>query len=756
MSEIGDGEMINKEDLHVFDESKRASIANSVNGAIQQIEDKIAQCKTRYPIAKDTDFDDVRKKLAIVRSRLTKKSIQIAFIADPQTGKSTLVNRLFVPTPPQDQGFDYYNRLDLPEVLATSGRNADATTSCIVSYTTGGESKFVIEPFSKNQKSQKFDSLLKICRDKYKSSEDDLDYIQKIESTKEGELAKWMKIKHFLLYGKPILGINQAKELAKNRKINDKQDDVPFCSDEHFVLAYAESKSERKFEDRPAYMNLSVSQNSLSQLIYKINIEGLSNSGLRDYYKIDGNNVSVSQRVTLVDVPGFNADPCDQFLFDEYLEQEYPEADGYIFLMKSTQPGGITFDNLCEKIRARAIEFGLNKTNRIVLGISRMDQVQKHSLPKEKTQHLLETYKKRADGWGLDSGRVFLIDLKNTGTDSSKWTEISINSWMDLRGKLENGAFEFFENAINDLYEPGNGGVNALRKYINGEWLEKIADENYKECLFDIEVARAKCDKTIAAIELKSSLNVHQKEQIIFALGRINVTKNELRADCSYFQNLVQAKRNEIYKLMAIHRRGAPPLGIPVNELSGFIKSVVKSLFQKSLMGILVPASITPDQFGDCPVEGAWRHVSEKLDAEGILEVPFHQSNGQIGNTGLSSLWSGRYQGLSEADKQAIATANDDPVPLVADIWGAKAPSLKEIIRNNRFLNRFMKSADENIDVIANKIAVDGLDSNPVRQNLFSLIFSAIDDVFSEASYILQQFVLQELDSMSSDLKAIG
>ena len=144
--------MINKEDLHVFDESKRASIANSVNGAIQQIEDKIAQCKTRYPIAKDTDFDDVRKKLAIVRSRLTKKSIQIAFIADPQTGKSTLVNRLFVPTPPQDQGFDYYNRLDLPEVLATSGRNADATTSCIVSYTTGGESKFVIEPFSKNQK----------------------------------------------------------------------------------------------------------------------------------------------------------------------------------------------------------------------------------------------------------------------------------------------------------------------------------------------------------------------------------------------------------------------------------------------------------------------------------------------------------------------------------------------------------------------------------------------------------------------------
>ena len=755
--------MINKEDLHVFDESKRASIANSVNGAIQQIEDKIAECKAKYPITNDTDFDDVRKKLAIVRSRLTKKSIQIAFIADPQTGKSTLVNRLFVPNPPQDQGFGYYNRLDLPEVLATSGRNADATTSCIVSYTTGGESKFVIEPFSKNQKNEKYDSLLKICRKNDNSSEDASYYIKKIESTDEGKLPKWMKIKQTLLYGEPRNNIEQAKLLQRQRfkgpippSVNPENDDNPRCDDRHFEVSYSDTPTHLSFADRPRFMNLSVSHNSLSQLIYKIRVEGLASSELRDFYKVADNNVSVSQRVTLVDVPGFNADPCDQFLFDEYLEQEYPEADGYIFLMKSTQPGGITFDNLCEKIRGRANEFGLNKTNRVVLGISRIDAVEEHYMPKDRSQHLLESYKKRADGWGLQTNQVFLFALANTGINSNNWSKIPIDSWMNLRGKLDNGAFEFFEKAINDLYEPGNGGVNALRKYINGEWLEKIADENYKECIFDIEVARAKCDKTIAAIELRSSLNVHQREQIIFALGRINVTKNELRADCSYFQNLVQAKRNEIYKLMAIHRRGAPPLGIPVNELSGFIKSVVKSLFQKSLMGILVPASITPDQFGDCPVEGAWRHVSEKLDAEGILEVPFHQSNGQIGNTGLSSLWSGRYQGLSEADKQAIATANDDPVPLVADIWGAKAPSLKEIIRNNRFLNRFMKSADENIDVIANKIAVDGLDSNPVRQNLFSLIFSAIDDVFSEASYILQQFVLQELDSMSSDLKAIG
>ena len=746
--------MIKEQDLHVFDEAKRSTIANRINGSINQIEDKITQCKARHRIAKDQDFDEVRKKIGIVNTRLTKKSIQIAFIADPQTGKSTLVNRLFVPIPPQGQGFDYYNRLDLPEVLATSGRNADATTSCIVSYSTGCESKFVIEPFSKNQKEKKYDSLLKICRDKYKSEEDDMDYIQKIESDQEGLLAKWMKIKHFLLYGKPSLGIEQAKVLALKRKSMDR-DDVPLCSDEHFALAYGESKSERKFEDRPLYMNLSVSQNSLSQLIYKMRVEGLSKSDLRNYYTLDGNNVSVSPRVTLVDVPGFNADPCDQFLFEEYLDQEYPEADGYVFLMKSTQPGGITFDNLCEKIRGRAIDFGLNKTSRIVLGISRIDQVQPHYLPKGKTQHLLETYKKRADGWGLKSGQVFLIALGNTGSDSGSWTNIPINMWMELRGKLENGAFEFFENAINDLYENGNGGVNALREYINGEWLDKIAEENYQECLFDIENARLLCDKIIAAIDLKSSLDVHQKEQIIFALGRINQTKNALRADCSYFQDLVQSKRNEIYKLMGTHRMGAPSLGIEVKQLSGFLKSVVRSLFQKSIMGILVPASISRGQFGDCPVEGAWRHVTEKLDAQGDLEVPFHQSNGQIGTTGLSTLWSGRYQGLSEADKQAIATDNDDPVPLVAEIWGPKAPSLNEIIRNNRFLNRFMRSAFENIDVISKKIA-DGLDSESVRQNLFSLIFSAIDDVFSEAAYILQQFVLQELDSMSSDLTAIG
>lgn len=749
--------MINEQDLHLFDTEKRGAIANAFNEAIQSIENKIQQCRISFPNANDDEFADVHKKINLVKSRLTKKQVHIAFIAASQNGKSTLINRLFIPTPPQGKAMvDYYNRdtVQFPELVAIGGIYGKATTSCIVNYSYGSNPALTIEPFNMSQREMKFQEVVEKCEEFYGAVANVSGYVSRLEDDIQNSngdssgLPEKIKMNQTLLYGNPTISAIAAINLNKTRMTGDIQDN-PDCGSEHYQVAYSTQPLNYDFDKRHNYMNLSVSVNALSQLIYKLSVNGLGASAHTHHYREPSGNPSLSPKVVLVDVPGFGADICDQFLFKEYIERcDYPDADGYVILSRPIEPIGTERTRLYQLIKRRATKFGIQKTNRVTLCFNRFGDVESQYL----NSLFLEGLKTKAISFGLDPNQVFLLDLANTGHQSNSWMRTSHKDWENLGNNLGNDTYSFFEEAFRQLFETGNGGVNRLRDYINGDWIKSIAEEIRLECVHDINLAKENCESVIRSIKLRLSLNVDQRQQIDFAKNRIGQVIDNLRTNCSHFQKLVQSKREEIYKLMEIYKKTAPRIGIESQELSNhFINNVFKNLFQKSLMGILVPASYDGNENENCPVSEAWAYVSRELDVGSPIQLPVFGESGVIESKGLTELWNKRYSGLSSEGIRAVSMATDDPVLVFAKIWSPTFPLLSEMITSSWFLNQFKESANTNIEAFSNKIA-SGRDTFENRQVLYSLIFMVIDDIFSEAASVLQEFIIKNLKIMSSEL----
>lgn len=749
--------MINEQDLHLFDTEKRGAIANAFNEAIQSIENKIQQCRISFPNANDDEFADVHKKINLVKSRLTKKQVQIAFIAPSQHGKSTLINRLFIPTPREGYALsDYYckDQREFPELVALGGYVGKATTSCIVRYCYGSNPALSVEPFNLLQRRMKFQEVVEKCEEFYGAVASVSGYVPKLESDIQdpngdasGRSEK-IKIKQTILYGNPTTSADAAVQL-NNTRMNGQNQDNPNCGPQHYQAAYSTQPLEIEFAQRTSLMNLSVSQNALSQLIYKISISGLGSSTHSSHYQQSDQSPSISPQVVLVDVPGYGADLCDQFLFKEYIERcDYPDADGYVILSRPAEPLGIDRTRLYQLIKRRATKFGIQRTKRVALCYGRFGEI----YPQYRNKLFLDELKAKAESLGLEPNQVFLLDLANTGHESNSWAHVRLDEWQKLGQEMGNDTYAFFEEAFRQLYETGNGGVNRLREYINGDWIKSIAEEIRLECLHDINLANENCESVIRSIKLRLSLNVDQRQQIDFAKNRIGQVIDNLRTNCSHFQKLVQSKREEIYNLMEIYKKTAPRIGIESQELSDhFTNNVFKNLFQKSLMGILVPASYDGNENENCPVSEAWAYVSRELDVGSPIQLPVFGESGVIESKGLTELWNKRYNGLSSEGIRAVSMATDDPVLVFAKIWSPTFPLLSEMITSSWFLNQFKESANTNIEAFSNKIA-SGRDTFENRQVLYSLIFMVIDDIFSEAASVLQEFIIKNLKIMSSEL----